>query len=151
MKRELRPVTVLLVDDDPGDQELTRRALAHGRFRTDLRIASGGEEALAYLLREGEYANPESSPTPDLILLDLNMPRMDGRELLRRIRTSPTIAHLAVVVLTTSNRETDVLHSYELGCQSFITKPVDMQGLVDVLVELGEYWFQLVTLPPKVR
>jgi len=145
-----RPATVLLVDDDPGDRELTRRALANGRFRTDLRMVAGGEQALDYLNRQGEYTDPLDSPVPDLILLDLNMPRMDGREVLEKIRSTESIAHLAVVILTTSNREADVLRSYKLGCQSFITKPVDMKGLTDVLMEVGEYWFQLVTLPPKL-
>ena len=146
-----KPAIILLAEDDRGDQELTRRALAEGKIRNDLRIVEDGEEALAYLFRRGKYKDPATSPKPDLLLLDLNLPRVDGREVLERIRADSKMRRMAVVVLTTSRQEEDILRSYELGCNSFITKPVGMDQFIRVIQALEEYWFQIVVLPPKTE
>jgi len=119
-----KPAVILLVEDDRGDQELARRALAEGKNHTELRIVEDGEEALAYLFRRGKYKDPATSPKPDLLLLDLNLPRVDGREVLEQIRADSKLRRMAVVVLTTSRQEEDILRSYELGCNSFITKSI---------------------------
>jgi CheY-like chemotaxis protein len=138
---------VLLIEDDPGDQELTRRALTKGVIKTDLRIVSDGEEALDYLNHGGRYADADAAPTPDVILLDLNMPKLDGREVLRRVKADPRLKRIPVIMLTTSRRESDILRSYNLGCNSFVTKPVEVDDFITAIGELGEYWFELVTLP----
>ncbi len=143
-----RRAVILLVEDDPGDQELTRRALADGVLRTELRIVRNGADALDYLLHRNAYQDPTSSPRPDLILLDLNMPRLNGQQFLSRLKQIPECAHLPVVVLTTSNRDEDILRSYDLGCNSYIHKPVDILRFVEVVKGLGHYWFELVMLPP---
>ena len=146
-----KSATILLVEDDRGDQELTRRALDEGKIRNDLRIVEDGEEALAYLFRRGKYKDPATSPRPDLLLLDLNLPRVDGREVLEQIRADSKLRRMAVVVLTTSRQEEDILRSYELGCNSFITKPVDINQFIRVIQALERYWFQIVVLPPKTE
>jgi CheY-like chemotaxis protein len=143
--------TILLVEDNRGDQELTRRALGEGKIRNELRIVEDGEEALAYLFRRGKYKDPTTSPRPDLLLLDLNLPRVDGREVLEQIRADSKLRRMAVVVLTTSRQEEDILRSYELGCNSFITKPVDLNQFMQVIQALEKYWFQIVVLPPKTE
>ena len=142
-----RRITILLAEDDPGDQELTRRALQVDAVRTDLRIVEDGEEALEYLRREGAYADPDVSPRPDLMLLDLNMPRMNGRELLKILKDDPDLGRIPVCVLTTSEQEADILRSYDLGCNSYIQKPVEMDQFVSAVQKLGQYWFDVVTLP----
>lgn len=142
---------VLLVEDDPGDQELTRRALQEDVLRMDLRIVSDGAEALDYLLRRGQYQAPESSPRPELILLDLNMPKINGRQVLERMKGHPVLKHIPVVVLTTSNQEEDILRSYDLGCNSFVTKPVALEAFLSAVRELGHYWFELVALPSSTE
>lgn len=142
---------ILLVEDDLDDQALMRRALRKGRFRADLQIVSDGQEAMDYLLRRGDFANPECPPRPDLILLDLNMPTLDGGQVLRQIRAHPDLRRIPVVVLTTSREEEDVLRSYDLGCNSFITKPMDMDAFIEMLRTLESYWFQLVTLPSRCK
>ena len=142
---------ILLVEDDRGSQELTRRALGEGKIHNELRIVEDGEEALAYLFRRGKYKDPATSPRPDLLLLDLNLPRVDGREVLEQIRADSKLRRMAVVVLTTSRQEEDILRSYELGCNSFITKPVDMNQFMQVIQALERYWFQIVVLPPKTE
>ena len=146
-----KPAVILLAEDDRGDQELTRRALEGAKIRNDLRIVEDGEEALAYLHRRGKYKDPATSPRPDLLLLDLNLPRVDGREVLERVRADSKLRRMAVVVLTTSRQEEDILRSYELGCNSFITKPVGMDQFIRVIQALEEYWFQIVVLPPKME
>jgi CheY-like chemotaxis protein len=146
-----RPAVILLAEDDRGDQELTRRALEEGKIRNDLRVVEDGEEALAYLYRRGKYKDPATSPRPDLLLLDLNLPRIDGRQVLEKIRSDSKLRRMAVVVLTTSRQEEDILRSYELGCNSFITKPVGMEQFIRVIHALEEYWFQIVVLPPKME
>jgi len=149
--KKAKPSIILLVEDDRGSQELTRRALDEGKIRNDLRIVEDGEEALAYLFRRGKYKDPATSPRPDLLLLDLNLPRVDGREVLEQIRADSKLRRMAVVVLTTSRQEEDILRSYELGCNSFITKPVDINQFIRVIQALERYWFQIVVLPPKTE
>ena len=147
-KRPGRNVVILLAEDDPGDQELTRRALENDAFATDLRIVADGEEVLEYLERRGRYEHAGTAPSPDLILLDLNMPKMNGREVLEVLRQNPATARIPVVVLTTSQQEADILRSYDLGCNSFIQKPVELDAFVETVRKLGDYWFDVVTLPP---
>jgi CheY-like chemotaxis protein len=147
--RKLKTAVVLLVEDDPEDQALTRRAFQKGVFQADLRIVSDGQEAMAYLQRTGTYSTSQSAPRPDLVLLDLNMPNVDGPEVLRRVRANPDLQRIPIVVLTTSNHEADVRRSYDLGCNSFITKPLEMDAFIGILKQLESYWFKLVTLPSK--
>ncbi len=149
MQLDAKPAIILLVEDDPGDQELTLRAFEESKLKNELHIVEDGEEAINYLLRQGKYADPVSSPKPDLILLDLNLPKMDGRQVLERIRHEPELRRMAVVVLTTSRQEQDIIRSYDLGCNSFITKPVDMVQFAKVIESLEQYWFQIVLLPPS--
>ena len=146
--RRARPAVILLADDDPGDQNLTRRAFAKAKLSNDLRVVADGEEALDYLLHRGRYADPASAPRPDLMLLDLNMPKLDGREVLRQIRARDDLRRLPVVVMTTSQQEEDILRSYDLGANSYLTKPVSMEQFLRVAEGLDDYWFQLVVLPP---
>lgn len=146
--REGRRAVILLVEDDPGDQELTRRSLQGDLLKTDLRIANDGGEALDYLFRRGRYADPEASPRPDLIMLDLNMPRVDGKQVLEILRQTPALDPIPVIVLTTSSEEVDVVRSYDLGCNSFLQKPVEVDAFIDALRTLRRYWLELVTLPP---
>lgn len=148
--RNGKRVVILLAEDDPGDQELTRRALQGDVLRTDLQIVENGEQVLDYLYRRGAYAAPGAAPRPDLILLDLNMPRMSGREVLARIKQDPSFSRIPIVVLTTSSQETDIVKSYSLGCNSYIQKPVEIEQFIQVIRQLGNYWFELVTLPPAV-
>ena len=147
--QRIKNATILLVEDDPGDQELTRRALEDDVVHTDLRIVNDGKEALDYLRREGAFTDPNTSPRPDLILLDLNMPRIDGRQVLEQVREDPDISRIPVIALTTSDEEEDVLRSYDLGCKSFIKKPVEIDTFIDTIRELQHYWFELVTLPAE--
>ena len=149
-QRSSRLAVILLVDDDAGDQELTRRALEDDVVRVDLRIVSHGEEALDYLFHRGEYAGEERSPRPDLILLDLNMPRMNGREVLAVLKRSPDLCRIPVVILTTSQQEADIVATYDLGCNSYVHKPVDIDQFIDVVRKLGNYWFEVVTLPDAI-
>lgn len=138
---------ILLVEDDPEDQELTRRALQDGRLRNRLIALNDGEQALDYLYRRGEFTDPDASPRPDLILLDLNMPKVDGRAVLRSIKDDPELRRIPVVVLTTSTLEDDVVVSYNLGVNSYVTKPSRMEGYIQAVRDLEHYWFNLVVLP----
>lgn len=152
MRRDrLRPAVILLAEDDDDDFELTRAGLAEARVLNDLRRVRDGEELLDYLRRRGRFAGPEPVPTPSLILLDLNMPRKDGREALREIKQSARLRSIPIVVLTTSRSEEDVLRSYDLGVSSFIQKPVGFADLVEVLRVFGRYWFEIVELPAPVE
>ncbi len=140
-----------MADDDPDDRELTRDALAASRLSNPLHFVSDGEELLEFLKHEGRYGQVGAAPRPGLILLDLNMPRMDGREALRAIKSDPQFRMIPVVILTTSSAEEDVFRSYALGANSFITKPVTFEGLVGVVRALGAYWFEIVDLPSSER
>lgn len=147
MANEPQPITILLADDDADDRVLARDALAESRLANDLRYVVDGEDLMDYLRKRGRYASPEAAPRPGLILLDLNMPRKDGREALREIKSDPSLRHIPIVVLTTSKTEEDIYRSYDLGVNSFITKPVTFDGLVNVMKTLGRYWFEIVELP----
>ncbi|MCI0579532.1 MAG: response regulator [Chloroflexi bacterium] len=139
-------VHVLLVDDDPGDVRLTIEALRESKLNIELSVARDGFEALARLRQEGHFAG---RPMPDLILLDLNMPRKDGREALAEIKADPELRRIPVVILTTSQSEQDILASYNLGANCFITKPVDLGQFVQVVQSIEEFWFTVVKLPPS--
>lgn len=140
---------ILVVDDDEEDVELAREAFDGTPGVRALASVGDGEEMLDYLHRRGAWADPASSPRPDLILLDLNMPRMDGREALRRLKADPSLARIPVVVLTTSGAEFDIEQSYGDGALSFITKPGTFDGLVELARALGHYWTRVATLPPS--
>lgn len=141
------PITILIADDDPEDRMLAQDALAEALLANDIRFVQNGEELLEYLRHTGNYADPESSPRPGMILLDLNMPRMDGREALAEIKANPELRGIPVIILTTSDADEDILRSYNLGASSFITKPVTFDGLVKVMLALKMYWFEIVALP----
>ena len=146
--RNVRPITILMAEDDPDDRELAREAFVESRLINDLRFVESGDELLDYLKRRGAYSAPGAAPTPGLVLLDLNMPGMDGREALERIKSDPALKHIPVVVMTTSRAEEDVLRSYQHGANSYITKPVSFEGLGVVVRMLERYWLQIVDLPP---
>ena len=143
-----KTVVILLADDDPDDRMLTIRALRQNRLANEIKEVSDGEELMQYLRREGAYADPGAAPRPGAILLDLNMPRMDGREALQAIKQDPELRRIPVIVLTTSEAEQDILQSYDLGVNAFVTKPVTLEELVDAIRVLGDFWFQIVQLPP---
>lgn len=138
---------VLMADDDPDDRMLTERAFADESDDTVMHFVENGEQLLAYLRRRAPYDDSRAYPRPDLVLLDLNMPRMDGRAALAEIKSDPALRSIPVVVLTTSQSEEDVARSYELAANSYITKPVNYQGFVDVARELCRYWLNMVELP----
>ncbi|HEY0135201.1 MAG TPA: response regulator [Nannocystis sp.] len=142
-----RSITILIADDDPEDRMLAEDALKESRLVNDIRFVEDGEELLEYLQHRGKYADPESSPRPGMILLDLNMPRMDGREALKIIKTDPELRRIPVVVLTTSQAEQDIYRSYDLGVNSFIIKPVTFESLVNIMRVLEAYWFEIVEIP----
>ena len=143
-----RAITILLADDDEDDRLMTRDALRDARLHNALRTVHDGVDLMDYLRRRGRHANPRDSPRPGLILLDLNMPRKDGREALAEIKQDPELRSIPVVVLTTSKAEEDVVRSYDLGVNSFITKPVTFLGLVEVMKVFSRYWLEIVVLPP---
>ncbi len=141
-------IVILMAEDDPDDRFLAREALTESRLANELYFVENGEELLDYLYHRGRYAHPSSSPRPGIILLDLNMPRMDGRQALAQIKTDPNLHHIPIVILTTSQAEEDILRSYDLGANAYITKPVTFDGLVQVMSTLGIFWFEIVRLPP---
>jgi CheY-like chemotaxis protein len=143
------PITILICDDDEDDRMLTQQALQDAHIANDLRFVEDGEQLLDYLNQRGHFAGETGkAPRPGLILLDLNMPRMDGREALQRIKGDSTLLDIPVVILTTSSLDADIIQSYQLGVNSFITKPVTFSGLVDAMNVLGRYWLEIVELPP---
>ena len=142
------PLTILYAEDDEDDRLLVAEALAESRLPNDLRFVTDGEELLDYLQLRGKYATAGAAPRPGLVLLDLNMPRKDGREALRAIRSDPALSRIPVVVLTTSKAEEDVARTYDLGATSYIVKPVGFERMVEVIQALGHYWFDIVELPP---
>jgi CheY-like chemotaxis protein len=139
-----RPIEILLVEDNPGDVRLTVEGLNEGKVRNNLHVARDGVEALSFLRHEGQFAD---AVRPDLILLDLNLPRKDGREVLADIKSDPELKTIPVVVLTTSRAEQDVLHSYELQANCYITKPVDLEQFITVVKSIEDFWLTIVTLP----
>jgi len=141
------PITILLADDDEEDRAMTEEALQESRLANDIRFVTDGEELLDYLFHRGEFANGTEAPTPGLILLDLNMPKKDGREALAEIKADSGLRQIPVVVLTTSKAEEDIVRSYDLGVNSFITKPVTFDGLVEAMTVFTQYWFEIVALP----
>ncbi|MEY5009451.1 MAG: hypothetical protein RLZZ253_590 [Verrucomicrobiota bacterium] len=147
MSRKTMPITILMADDDEDDRRLTQEALEEGRLANSIRFVHHGEELIDYLRRQGAYAPPVEAPRPGLILLDLNMPRKDGRAVLGEIKQDPELRQIPVVVLTTSKADEDVYRSYDLGVNSYIVKPVTFEALVDVLQTLEKYWFEVVELP----
>lgn len=147
--REAMPITILMADDDADDRTLTKDALEEGRLMNEIRFVENGEELLDYLRKQGRYAPPAEAPRPGLILLDLNMPRKDGRAVLKDIKSDPELRTIPVVVLTTSKADEDVYRSYDLGVNSYIVKPVTFEALVDILQTLEKYWFEIVELPPQ--
>jgi CheY-like chemotaxis protein len=140
------PVEILLAEDNPGDVKLTRKALERGRLANNLHVVTDGVETMAFLRGDGEYAD---APRPDLVLLDLNMPRKDGREVLEEIKGSEGLRRIPVVILTSSEAEEDVIKSYERHANAYLTKPVDFEGFIDVVNSLEEFWLQVVKLPPE--
>jgi CheY-like chemotaxis protein len=142
-----RPIAILLADDDEDDLQMTVDALRQSRLGNDIRTTADGEELMDYLFRRGRYTLPSDAPRPGLILLDLNMPKKDGREALAEIKADPDLRKIPVIALTTSKAEEDIFRSYDLGVNSFITKPVTFAGLVEAMKVLAEYWFQIVELP----
>lgn len=144
-----RSITIIIADDDQEDRMLAEDALKESRLVNDVRFVEDGEELLDYLLQRGRYTDPDSAPRPGMILLDLNMPRMDGREALKQIKGHPELRRIPVVVLTTSKAEEDIYRSYDLGVNSFIIKPVTFESLVNVMRVLERYWFEIVELAPK--
>ena len=143
-------VTILLADDDEEDRAMTISALRERRVANDIRCVGDGAELVDYLFHRGRYANPDDAPTPGLILLDLNMPKKDGREVLTEIKADANLRSIPVVVLTTSKAEEDVTRTYDLGVNSFITKPVSFDGLVAAMDAFSRYWLEIVELPKGI-
>jgi CheY-like chemotaxis protein len=140
------PIDVLLVEDDPGDVLMTQEAFEEHKVRNRLAVVSDGDEALAYLRRQPPY---ENAPRPDLILLDLNLPRRDGRQVLEEIKSDETLRQIPVVVLTTSQADEDILRSYRLHANAYVTKPVDFERFVDVVKQIDQFFVTVVKLPPR--
>ncbi len=144
-------LTILYAEDDEDDRLLVAEALAETGLPNDLRFVCDGEELLDYLQHQGRYCAPDAAPRPGLVLLDLNMPRRDGRDALRAIRADAALARIPVVVLTTSKAEEDIARTYDLGATSYIVKPLSFDRLVEVVRSLAHYWFDIVELPPHGR
>ena len=139
-----RAIDVLLIEDDPGDILLTREAFEHHKIRNTLRVAHDGQEGLDFLYQRGRH---QDAPKPDLILLDLNLPKYDGRQLLQQIKSDPELCHIPIVVLTTSAAEEDILHSYQLHANAYVTKPVGFDNFMNVIRQIDEFFVQVVRLP----
>jgi CheY-like chemotaxis protein len=147
LDRAAKPITILMADDDEEDCELTREALQDARLANSMKFVHDGQELVDYLKRRGRYADGSEAPRPGIILLDLNMPKKDGREALAEIKADDSLRRIPIVVLTTSKDEEDVLRTYDLGASSFITKPVTFAALVEVMANWRRYWFEIVDLP----
>jgi two-component system, chemotaxis family, response regulator Rcp1 len=146
MVGENRPVEILLVEDNPGNERLTREALKEGKVYSNLHWVKDGVEAMEFLRRQGRY---KDVPRPDIILLDLNLPKKDGREVLQNIKNDPELKRIPVVVLTTSKAEEDVLRTYNLHANCYVTKPVDLEKFIVVVKSIDVFWLTVVTLPPN--
>ena len=144
------PITILMADDDADDRRLTKEALEESRLANGIRFVEDGEELMDYLRHSGKFANLQEFPRPGLILLDLNMPRYDGRAALKEIKNDPDLRQIPIVILTTSKADEDVYRSYDLGVNSYIVKPVTFEALVDILQTIEKYWIEIVELPPEV-
>lgn len=151
MNRLKRSVPILIADDDEDDRKMIQDALKESRLLNNVHCVKDGEELMDYLHHRGKFTDQVAHPLPGLILLDLNMPRMDGREALREIKTTQHLRQIPVIVLTTSQVEEDIFRTYDLGVNSFITKPVSFESLVKVMKSLGHYWFDIVELPNPER
>jgi two-component system, response regulator len=147
MQTAAKPITILMADDDADDRLMTKEAFEENKLANDLRFVEDGLELLDYLKRRGKYTDPATSPRPGLILLDLNMPKKDGREALKEIKADPALKSIRVVILTTSKAEEDIYRTYDLSAASYITKPVTFAGLTEVIKVLGKYWLEIVALP----
>ena len=145
---DVRPVEILLVDDSPSDTALTREALEKGKIANNLNCVGDGVEALEYLRQQGRYSK---AIRPDLIMLDLNMPRKDGREALKELKSDPSLKTIPVIVLTTSRAEQDILQSYQLNANCYITKPVDFKKFVEIIKSIEQFWLAVVSLPPTLQ
>ena len=146
----MRRLTVLLVEDSSRDVRLTQRAFAQADIAHDLRVVRDGDEALEYLHRMGAYALPDSSPRPDMILLDLNLPRMGGHELMQRVKQDMRFRQVPIIVLTTSGRSDDVRQAYENGANAYLLKPVEFSRFTEVIGQLASFWLETVELPPEL-
>ncbi|EFK98397.1 MULTISPECIES: response regulator [unclassified Streptomyces] len=144
MNPPVEPIEVLLVEDDPGDELMTREAFEDNKIRNTLHVVRDGQEALDFLYRQGEHAD---APRPDLILLDLNLPKYDGRQVLERIKSDDNLAHIPVVVLTTSSAEEDILRSYRLHANAYVTKPVDLDQFIAAVRQIDDFFVTVVRLP----
>jgi CheY-like chemotaxis protein len=149
MSRSGKPITILYADDDAEDRMLVRDAWAENRLANQLHFVEDGEELMDYLRRRGQYTHLAGEPLPGMILLDLNMPRKDGREALQEIKADPRLRSIPVVILTTSKADEDILRAYDLGVNSFILKPVTFDSLVEITRTLSKYWFEVVELPSE--
>jgi CheY-like chemotaxis protein len=149
MSNNSKPVVILMAEDDADDRLLAKDALSECGLAGDLHFVENGEDLLDYLHRRGKYNGKSTHPRPGLILLDLNMPRKDGREALREIKTNPELRRIPIIVLTTSNADMDIERAYELGANSFISKPVTFDSLVSIMRTIGDYWFSTTELPGK--
>lgn len=145
----MRQLTVLLVEDNPRDVRLTQRAFKQAGLPHDLRVVRDGDEALAYLRHEGPYKEPELAPRPDVILLDLNLPRMGGHEFLHRVKQDLRFKAVPIIVLTTSERPDDIRLAYEAGANAYLLKPVEFSRFTEVICQLGKFWLEMVALPPE--
>jgi len=150
MYNNAKPVTFLIAEDDPDDRLLIKEAFEESLVSNSVFFVEDGVELMDYLRCQNKFANPDDAPTPDLILLDLNMPRKDGREALAEIKKDPRLRYVPVVVLTTSKAEEDIMRSYDIGAASYITKPMTFEGLVEAIRGLGQYWVQIVQLPANI-
>ena len=143
---EREPIEILLAEDNPGDVKLTQKALDQGDLLNNLHVVNDGIETMKFLRKEGEYAE---TPMPDLLLLDLNMPKKDGRQVMQDMDADPQLRRIPVVVLTSSEAEEDIIRSYELSANAYLTKPVDFDGFVEIINRLENFWFEIVKMPPK--
>lgn len=149
INKHYKEAVILLVEDSLADQELVRRVMEHSKIRNELRVVEDGVEAMAYLKNEDGYSDTSRFPKPDLVLLDINMPRMDGKQVLSEIRKDSNLKSVPVIILTTSTSEKDVFESYHLGANAYVSKPVDFEGFTDAIRQMESFWLMVATLPPK--